>query len=113
MGNSTAKSDNGSSSSQTKHPYPEQFDDDVVTVKKWLRVWEDGIKTVTKAQDKWTQKHSELIKKEKEIQKEKEDLIYDQRMWYRTRIIFCGVFLFYQTSLVAAIYGSRISKKQS
>merc|ERR1712228_506159 len=80
--NSTAKSDNGSSSSQTKHPYPEQFDDDVVTVKKWLRGREDGIKTVTKAQDKWTQKHSELIKKEKEIQKEKEDLIYDQRMWY-------------------------------
>ena len=58
------------------------FSDDIDTVKKWLRVWEDGIKTVTKAQDKWTLKNSELIKKEKEIQKEKEDLIYDQRMWY-------------------------------
>merc|ERR1711920_246534 len=72
--NNGIKTDNGTAaSSQSKHPYPEQFDDDIVTVKKWLRVWEDGIKTVTKAQDKWTLKHSELIKKEKEIQQEKED----------------------------------------
>merc|ERR1712130_1071320 len=81
--NNAIKTDNGTSAAtQSKHSYPERFDDDIVTVKKWLRVWEDGIKTVTKAQDKWTQKHSELIKKEKEIQKENEDLIYDQRMWY-------------------------------
>ena len=59
-----------------------KFEDDVDTVKKWMKEWKDGLKTVTKAQDKWTMKNSELTQREKALQKQKEDLIYDQKLWY-------------------------------
>jgi len=52
------------------------------TVTKYLKIWDDRIKTVTKAEHKWVMKYHELTEKEKALQKEREDLIYDQRMWY-------------------------------